>query len=145
VKGMRRNGKRLLAGTSWGGRNAAGEIGPNHLDTPVTPNVVSSSDFILIHGNGPNNAGLLKQMIRATRALPTYRRMPVLVNEDPNFHFADRENHLLAALDEYVSWGYYDQGENNYSDGFQCPPVNWRLNTEDKKQFAAKVKQITGA
>ena len=145
VKSMRRNGKRLLAGTSWGGRNAAGAIAPDNLETPVTANVVASSDFILIHGNGPNNADLLKRMIRATRALPTYRTMPVLINEDPNFHFTEPANHLLAAVEEYVSWGYYDQGENNYVDGFQSPPVNWRINTEDKKQFAAKVKQVTGA
>jgi hypothetical protein len=145
VKSMRRNGKRLLAGTSWGGRNAAGAIGPNNLETPVTANVAASSDFILIHGNGPNNADLLKRMIRATRALPTYRTMPVLVNEDPNFHFTEPTNHILAAVEEYVSWGYYDQGENNYIDGFQSPPVNWRINTEDKRQFAAKVRQVTGA
>lgn len=145
VKSMRRNGKRLLAGTSWGGRNAAGVFTPNTLETPVTANVVASSDFILIHGNGPNNADLLKRMIRATRALPTYRTMPVLINEDPNFHLTDATNHLLAAVEEYVSWGYYDQGENNYVDGYQSPPVNWRINTEDKKQFAAKVKQVTGA
>ena len=144
VKSMHRNGKRLLAGTSWGGRNSAGVIGPNNLDTPVTSNVVASSDFILLHGNGPNNSALLKRMIRATRALPTYGTMPVLINEDPNFHFAEPDNHLLAAVDEHVSWGCYDQGENNYTDGFQSPPVNWGINTEDKKQFAAKVKQVTG-
>lgn len=144
VKDMRRSGKRLLAGTSWGGRNAAGVIGPNNLETPVTPNVVSASDFILIHGNGPYNSDLLKRMIHATRSLPTYRKMPVLINEDPNFHFTEPGNHLLTAVDEYVSWGYYDQGENNYVDGFQSPPVNWSINTEDKKQFAAKVKQVTG-
>ena len=92
---------------------------------------------------GSMDPGRLREEIRATRALPTYRTMPVINNEDPNFHFGDPSNHILAALDEYVSWGYYDQGENNYSDGFQAPPVNWRINTDDKKQFAAKVKEIT--
>ena len=45
----------------------------------------------------------------------------------------------------YVSWGYFDPGKSNYADGYQCPPVNWGINTELKKQFFGKLKEITGA
>jgi hypothetical protein len=71
-------------------------------------------------------------------------RKPVLINEDPNFHFTENENHLLASVGEYVSWGYYEQGQNNYQDGYQSPPVNWGINSENKRQFFGLVKKVTG-
>jgi hypothetical protein len=57
---------------------------------------------------------------------------------------AHKQNHLLASVDEYESWGYYDQGQSNYQDGFQSPPVNWAINTDNKKQFFELVKKVTG-
>ena len=51
----------------------------------------------------------------------------------------------MAAITEYASWGYFDPGTNNYSDGYQSPPVNWGINTDDKRAFFAKVREITGA
>ena len=49
------------------------------------------------------------------------------------------------AISEYASWGYYDQGTNNYVDGYQSPPVNWDINTERKRSFFKLVGEITGA
>jgi hypothetical protein len=71
--------------------------------------------------------------------------MPVLINEDDHFRFGDADNHLLAALSEYTSWGYFDPGKSDYSDGYQCPPVNWGINTQRKREFFEKLKEITGA
>jgi hypothetical protein len=45
----------------------------------------------------------------------------------------------MTSLGEYVSWGYFDP------DGYQCPPVNWGINTELKRQFFAQAKEVTGA
>jgi hypothetical protein len=143
VQEQTRNGRRLLASTSFGGTTSGGQR--DRPDTPITSAVVKQSDFVLIHGNGPNDPDLIKRCIAATRSLPGYRTMPVLINEDPNFHFGEPSNHLLASVDDYVSWGYYDQGQNNYQDGFQSPPVNWTVNTENKKQFFELVKKVTGA
>ena len=70
--------------------------------------------------------------------------MPVVVNEDPNFSFSEPSNHLLASIEEYVSWGYYEQGQSNYRDGFQSLPVNWTISTDNKKQFFELVKKVTG-
>jgi len=47
-------------------------------------------------------------------------------------------------VNEYVSWGYYEQGQNSYQDGFQSPSVNWTINIENKKQFFELVKKVTG-
>jgi hypothetical protein len=132
AKGMTRNGRRLLVGTSYGGFIPAGD------------NVVKASDFLLLHGNGPDNPGGIRKLIRECRGLSSWRPMPVLVNEDDHFRFGDPDNHLLAALSEYASWGYFDPGKSDYSDGYQCPPVNWGINTARKRQFFDKLKEITG-
>ena len=143
VQKQARNGRRLLVSTSFGGTTSGGQR--DHPDTPITSAVVKQSDFVLIHGNGPNDPALIKRCIAGTRSLAGYRPMPVLVNEDPNFSFSEPSNHLLASVEEYVSWGYYEQGQSNYQDGFQSPPVNWSINTENKKQFFGLVKKVTGA
>jgi len=142
VKAQTRNGRRLLVSTSFGGTTSGGPR--DHPDTPISSAVVKASDFVLIHGNGPNDPALIKRCIAGTRSLAGYRPMPVLVNEDPNFQFSEPSNHLLASVEEYVSWGYYDQGQSNYQDGFQSPPVNWTINTDNKKQFFELVKKVTG-
>ena len=51
---------------------------------------------------------------------------------------------MMTAISEYVSWGYFDPGKSDYSDGHQCPPVNWGINTERKRQFFSKLKEVTG-
>jgi hypothetical protein len=132
VKSRQRDGRRLLAGTSYGGGTIPKE------------NVVRASDFLLLHGNGVKEPDRIAQMVRQTRQVAGYRPMPILVNEDDHFDFDQPKNNFLAAVGEYCSWGYFDPGESNYRDGYQSPPVNWGLNTDRKRQFFARVKEITG-
>jgi len=70
--------------------------------------------------------------------------MPILFNEDDHFDFDQPLNNLVAAVGEYCSWGYFDPGKSDYSDGYQSPPVRWDLNTPRKKGFFELVKKITG-
>jgi hypothetical protein len=132
VKALRRDGRRLLVSTSYGGRTIPRE------------NVVRASDFLLLHGNGVSDPDQIAAMVRQTRQVPGYRPMPILFNEDDHFDFDRPKNNLLAALGEYCSWGYLDLGANDYQDGFQSPPVNWGITTARKRRFFAKVKEITG-
>jgi hypothetical protein len=125
-------GRRLLAGTSYGG----GAI--------PRPNVVRVSDFLLLHGNGVDNPARIAAMVRETRKVDGYRPMPILFNEDDHFDFDQPSNNLVAAVGESASWGYFDPGANNYRDGYQSPPVRWEINTERKRAFFAKVAEITG-
>lgn len=133
VKGMTRNGRRLLVGTSYGGGTAAED------------NVVQASDFLLLHGNGPDDPARIRKMIRTSRERPSWRPMPVLINEDDHFRFEAPDSHMMTAVSEYVSWGYFEPGASNYRDGHQCPPVNWGINTDRKRQFFTLLKEITGA
>jgi hypothetical protein len=132
AKGMSRGGRRMLVGTSYGG------------GTPAGPNVVKASDFLLLHGNGPDEPARIRKMIQTSRGVSTWRPMPVLINEDDHFRFNETENHMMTAISEYVSWGYFDPGKSDYSDGHQCPPVNWGINTERKRQFFSKLKEVSG-
>jgi hypothetical protein len=133
VKRLTHEGRWLLAGTSYGGGTIPKE------------NVVRASDFLLIHGNGVGDPARIAAMVRETRAVPGYRPMPILFNEDDHFDFDKPTNNLLAALGEYASWGYFDPGASDYRDGYQCPPVNWGINTARKRAFFQKVKEITGS
>ena len=64
----------------------------------------------------------------------------VLINEDGATSF-----NLHAAVQERVGWGYYDQGWNNYRDGFQSPPTNWTIQTPVKWLFFEQVARLTGS
>ena len=132
VKGRRHNRQRLLVSTSYGGGTIPRE------------NVVQNADFILIHGNGVNDPDQIAEMVRSSRKVPGYHPMPILFNEDDHFDFDKKRNNMLAAISEYCSWGFFDPGKSNYRDGYQCPPVNWGINTPRKKAFFTKLKEVTG-
>jgi hypothetical protein len=129
----KRSGRRLLAGVSFNG----GSI--------PSSNVIAASDFLLLHGNGVKDPDRIAQMVEDTRRVPGYRKMPILFNEDDHFDFDKPVNHMLKAIGAYASWGYFDPGASDYRNGYQCPPVNWRINTERKRAFFNLLKKVTGA
>ncbi len=127
-------GRRLLVGTSYGG----GSI--------PKPNVVKSSDFLLIHGNGVKDPARIGAMVRASRAVEGYRPMPILFNEDDHFDFDKPENNFRAAVSEYASWGYFDyrmSGEG-FAEGYQSVPVDWTTGSARKRGFFKLLAEITG-
>lgn len=127
-------GRRLLAGTSYGGNRIPRE------------NVVRASDFILIHGNGVSDPARITEMVRQTRAVPGYRPMPIVFNEDDHFDFDKPANNFIAAVRAGASWGYFDfrMKDEQFPDGYQSVPVDWGINSPRKKAFFAKLKEITG-
>lgn len=132
AKTMTLNGRRLLVGTSYGG------------GTIPRPNVVESSDFLLMHANFVADPNQIAKMVRDARSVSGYQPMPILFNEDDHFDFDKPWNNFVAALSEYCSWGYFDPGRNNYCDGYQSPPVQWGLNTDRKQGFFSLLREITG-
>ena len=134
VKGIRKNGYRYLVSTSYGG----GFV-------PL-PNVVKASDFLLIHGNGVKTYEAMQSLIDKTRKVDGYSTMPVIVNEDDHFDFDKERNNFIAAIEKYVSWGYFDYRKDgeDFSVGYQTVPVDWGINSDRKKAFFKKVKEITG-
>jgi hypothetical protein len=134
VKKKEKNGFRFYAGTSYGGRFI-----------PL-PNVVRTSDFILLHGNGVSSPEEISEMVRKTREVEGYNTKPVLFNEDDHYGFDKEQNNFSTAVREYASWGFFDyrmKGES-FNDGYQSVPVDWGINSERKKQFFNLLKEITG-
>jgi hypothetical protein len=135
VRAARRDGRRLLAGTSYGGGAIPGE------------NVVRASDFLLLHGNGVTDPARIGQMVRTTRALAADTPKPILFNEDDHFNFDRAENNFTAAVAAGASWGFFDfrmPGEG-FDDGYQSVPVNWGLSSERKRGFFRLLSEITGS
>jgi hypothetical protein len=134
IQKKERNGFRYYAGTSYGG----GFI-------PL-PNVVSSSDFILIHGNGVSDPGYISLMVDSTRKVQGYTPKPILFNEDDHFDFEKDTNNFINAVKSYASWGYFDyrMKDEPFEEGYQSVPVDWGINSERKKGFFRLMKEITG-
>ena len=133
VRSRERDGRRLLVGTSYGG----GRIPDD--------NVVRVSDFVLLHGNGVSDPARIGEMVRQTKALPAWRPMPIVFNEDDHFEFEKPDNNFAAAIRAGASWGYFDfrmKGEG-FADGYQSVPVDWGINSPRKRAFFAKLKEIT--
>ena len=134
VRKTEREGRRLLVGTSYGGGGIPQE------------NVVRASDFLLLHGNGVTNSTRITQMVKQTRAVPGYKPMPIVFNEDDHEKFDQPTNNFAAALAGHVSWGWFDfrrKGEG-MDEGYQSPPVNWGLSSDRKRAFFKYLAEITG-
>jgi hypothetical protein len=134
VKTHRRDARRLLVGTSFGGGSVP------------TLGVVKASDFLLIHGNGQHKPEMITRQIERTRKVAGYRPMPVVNNEDDHFDFDKPRYNMLAAVEQYVSWGFFDfrmKGEG-FHEGFQSVPVDWTISSARKRGFLEKVKEMTG-
>jgi hypothetical protein len=146
VKGRSSHGRRLLASTSSSG---GWEIPHGKW--------LGAEDVSLPHGNGCTPQSL-KMKIEAIREEDEYvkRPRPIVVNEDSTF-----VENLESAVETGASWGFYCQGfgsaykdlqdwtihgrERKYEDlsGFQTVPVNWSINTPDKKRFFDRLLAIT--
>jgi hypothetical protein len=134
VRGIERNGRHLLASTSYSG--------------PLPKaNVATNADFILIHGNG------VKQPRRITESVSKIRQMlgdapkPIVFNEDDNYNFDKPTNNFIAAVSEHASWGYFDyrrKGEN-FNEGFQSVPADWTIGSARKRAFFQLLCEITGS
>lgn len=134
VKSIEINGYRLLVSTSYGG------------GTLPKSNVVRSSDFILLHGNGMHDPSLIPRLVESTRNVDGYQSKPIVFNEDDHFDFDRESNNMTEAIKSYASWGYFDyrmDGES-FENGYQTVPVDWQISSDRKKSFFNKLKEVTG-
>jgi hypothetical protein len=137
------DGRSLYVSTSLGGNS-------------VPPaNIVASSDFVFLHGNGVQNPERMVEMIEEVRAMDVYTPMPIVNNEDDQpwrveaQGWSDDGNNLVASVKNYASWGYFDfrlPEENlDYNLGFQSVPVNWQISSDRKRDFFNLLAEITGS
>lgn len=135
VKATTRDGYRLLVSTSYGGGRVPSE------------NVVRSSDYILLHGNGVHDHRRIPELVKETRAVPGYRPMPILFNEDDHFNFDVPDNNFTMAVSAYAGWGLFDfrMRDEGFDEGFQSVPANWGISSRRKAGFFRLLAEITGA
>lgn len=140
---------RRIAQTTGDGHRFPVTVSMSGGDLP-TPEIVAVSDFILIHGN--NRRGVettparIREMVTQTRALPTWREMPVVFNEDDHYDFDQPDNNFIAATESRASWGYFDfrRKGDPFEEGFQSVPVNWSIDSPRKQAFFTLLQEITG-
>ena len=135
VQQTKKNGRRLLVGTSYSGGNLP------------RPNVVRIADYLLLHGNGVEDPNRIAEMVNQTRAIEGFKNQPILFNEDDHYDFDQPKNNLMSAIGAYASWGYFDfrKEGDEFAAGFQTVPVDWRINSKRKIDFFQKIKEITGS
>ncbi|MGV3575813.1 MAG: hypothetical protein ACO1O4_11855 [Devosia sp.] len=125
----------------------------NHLPEGKFYDVV---DFLMPHGNN-SEPDAWRRELEIFLADPRVAGKPVLCNEDSTY-----VANLDVSAELGVSWGYYDQGygcgmrhgkqdwqlkdrEARFEDlsGYQTLPINWGINTDDKRAFFARVKELS--
>jgi hypothetical protein len=128
------SGHKLLVSTSYSGNKIP------------SSEIIASSDFVLLHGNGVKDPERIKEMVELVKQSEGYSAKPILFNEDDHFDFDKESYNLRSATESYASWGYFDfrmKGED-YTAGFQSVPVDWTISSDRKKAFFNKLKEITG-
>lgn len=124
----------LPIGVSYNGGSIPGE------------KVVETADFVLLHGNGVRDPDRMAEMIRIVREMDVYTPKPIIINEDDNYRFDEDWNNLVACIDGYASWGFFDfrrDGED-FDEGYQSVPANWQISSERKRRFFDLLREITG-
>jgi hypothetical protein len=84
---------------------------------------------------------------REIRATQGYKGQPLLINEDDHFDFDKPDNNMLAAVQDYSGWGYFDyrQIRERFEDGYQSLPVDWGITSARKKGFFNLLADVTGS
>lgn len=110
-------------------------------------NVVRTSDFILLHGNGVTQTGRITEMVQLTRKVAGYTPKPIFFNEDDHYNFDEPVNNFTTAVSEYCGWGYFDYRQRNegFNEGYQSIPVNWGISSTRKAGFFRLLSEITGS
>jgi hypothetical protein len=134
VQNTKKNNFRLLVSTSFGG------------GTLPKSNVVEVADFVLLHGNGVSDPAKITELVEAAKKIDGYNNQPILFNEDDHFNFEAETNNFVNAVRSYASWGYFDfrMKDEDFENGYQSVPVDWGINSNRKKAFFGKLKEITG-
>ena len=134
ARGIEKDGRRLLAGTSYGGGTLPGDA------------VALASDFILLHGNGVSDPQRIAGMVRETRARLGGTPKPILFNEDDHYDFEKPQNNFVAATAEHASWGFFDfrRRDESFDEGYQSVPVNWGISSVRKRAFFDAVAEMSG-
>ena len=114
---------------------------------PLPGRLLEVADYVLYHGNALPTPQSVHARAREIRATQGYKGQPLLINEDDHFDFDKPDNNMLAAVQEYSGWGYFDyrQIRDRFEDGYQSLPVDWGITSTRKKGFFNLLADVTGS
>ncbi len=117
------------------------------IESTLPERLLQAADCVLWHGNALATPEAIHARAKSIRASAGYRGQPLLNNEDDHFDFDRPENNMMAAVEEYSGWGYFDyrQIREPFEDGYQSLPVDWGINSPRKKGFFGLLAQVTGS
>ncbi len=92
--------------------------------------VVTSSDVVLVHGNGGTRESYHRFIKQVQKIVPN---KPILCNED-----SPRFSHLSVAFQTHTSWGYYNTHTK------QEVPVYWGITKGEDSFFAKRLSEQLG-
>ena len=132
VHNTKKDGYNLLVSTSYGG------------GTIPDSSVVTASDFVLLHGNGLSISSKITALVEATKKVIGHAAKPIVFNEDDHYNFESDSCNFATAVKAYASWGYFDyrMKDEGFESGYQSVPVDWGINSERKKMFFKKLREI---
>jgi hypothetical protein len=150
AQSVERDGRRLLVSSSFVDTRRWEDV-PGVVFVPGE--TLAVADFVLLHGNGTPTPDYIVQAAEELKAMPEYRGVPIIINEDDHFEFEAEHNHMKAALRAGISWGYFDPGSEptwpiphptpgDYENGFQAVPINWGPSSALKRQFFDTLRSI---
>jgi len=114
---------------------------------PIPGRLLEVADYVLYHGNALATPQSVHARAREIRGTQGYKGQPLLINEDDHFDFDKPDNNMLAAVEEYSGWGYFDyrQIRDRFEDGYQSLPVDWGITSARKKGFFNLLADVTGS
>lgn len=116
------------------------------LGTTATRKAV---DWVSFHANGETADSIVKIINRA-KDDPDLKSKPIAVTEDPWHDQGSKP--MMNAIGAGAGWGFYEQGceyagsytgQARYRDGFQSPPINWRISNNSKREFFDQLQEVT--
>ena len=105
-------------------------VGCSTTGAYFSEDIGNASDVIIIHGNNMSRQVYHNHIKEAKRITPA---RPIITNED-----SQCLSHLQVALDNGVSWGYY----NNMTK--QEPPADWGITEGEDTFFAERMAESLG-
>ena len=116
------------------------------IESTLPEKLLQAADLVLWHGNALPTPEAMHARAKSIRASAGYKGQPLVCNEDDHFDFDKPENNMMAAVEEYSGWGYFDyrQIREPFEDGYQSLPVDWGINSARKKGFFNLLAKVTG-
>src|SRR6185437_12413126 len=83
-------------------------VSTNFTNFQPPDNYLQVADYILLHGNGYKQPADLRSSVQQVRAASGYKGQPILFNEDDHYDFDLPDNDMVAAVEEFCGWGFFD-------------------------------------